>query len=637
MDITSNYTLSQRGCYGLLRVWGAREVEMGAGASKKVSAEAPSAVKKKNDSIQRSATAKLAAPRAEPYGVLTDAQKATTYDVIVIGGGPVGCAAAQHAAFLGRSALLVDDPKGLDPHALDLSFGGPTGLFSKALRDSAKSVDVEALRRLEKASDKDIWSRMLANVSRSATNNAATQVQLLEGMKVPYLRARAVVVPGGEAITATLADGSEMTIKASHILVATGSSPTRSPAIPFDDASVFDSDSIAKLAFLPRRVAIAGAGIIALEFAKIFSKLGCSVTMIVRGEAAGSLRRVGLDESLVKGLLDDLSESGVTVLEHTSAASFTTPTAPGKPMVVELSGVEGKPPPPSRLECDAYMAAMGRYPNTKGLGLEEAGASLLKGGVLQVDPATYRCEGAPTVYGAGDVIGPPSLASTGVEQAKAAIASMFGEESAVTSRDNFPVGVWTIPEIGYYGLTQQAAAKKDMDTLEGVAPYTACLRGRVFAPQGLLKLVFERASGRIVGVHIIGSDACELIHFGMELVNSGRTIFDVLSSVFTAVTFHELFKFAALDGNAKLSFGMQWRTIFRDLGEAIKTSGSDLTTLRQKFNEIDSDGSGQLDAEELGKLIPVSVGTLSNMVRLADKDGSGTISFEEFAEIVSAL
>ena len=140
-----------------------------------------------------------------------------------------------------------------------------------------------------------------------------------------------------------------------------------------------------------------------------------------------------------------------------------------------------------------------------------------------------------------------------------------------------------------------------------------------------------------MGVHAFGEDACELIHFGMELVNTGRTIFDVLSSVFTAVTFHELFKFAALDGNAKLSFGMQWRTIFRDLGEAIKTSGSDLTILRQKFNEIDSDGSGQLDAEELGKLLPVSVGTLSNMVRLADKDGSGTISFEEFAEIVSAL
>ena len=102
---------------------------------------------KKDGAVERAATAKLAAPRVEPYGVLTDAQLQATYDVIVIGGGPVGCAAAQHAAFLGRSALLVDDPKGLDPHALDLSFGGPTGLFSKALRDAAKSVDVEALRR----------------------------------------------------------------------------------------------------------------------------------------------------------------------------------------------------------------------------------------------------------------------------------------------------------------------------------------------------------------------------------------------------------------------------------------------------------------------------------------------------------
>ena len=137
----------------------------------------------------------------------------------------MGCAAAQQAAFLGRNALLIDDPKGLDPHTLDLSFGGPTGLFSKALRDVAKTIDLDALRHHEGMSDADIWAHVGENIARLATNNASTQVDLLTQMRVPHLRARAQVVPSGDAVVARLPDGSEVTIKTQHVLVATGSSP----------------------------------------------------------------------------------------------------------------------------------------------------------------------------------------------------------------------------------------------------------------------------------------------------------------------------------------------------------------------------------------------------------------------------
>jgi len=284
---------------------------------------------------------------------------------------------------------------------------------------------------------------------------------------------------------------------------------------------------------------------------------------------------------------------------------------------------------------------MGRRPSSAGLNLVEVGASIdEKSGALKVDSKTFLAVGCESVYGAGDVIGPPALASTSVEQAKAAVANMFNEPDDNALMTNFPVGVWTIPEIGYFGLTKQGAIAKGIEAEEGSAPYAACLRGRVFAPTGFLKLVFDRVDGRVLGVHILGMDACELIHFGMELVNSRRSIFDVIGMLFTAVTYHELFKFAALNGNSKLQFGLQWNSILRDLGAVVDVG--DLPTLRAKFDELDTDKNGTLDADELAAMFKnfgkeISPGTLANMLRLADDDGSGTVSFEEFAEVIGHL
>ena len=181
---------------------------------------------------------------------------------------------------------------------------------------------------------------------------------------------------------------------------------------------------------------------------------------------------------------------------------------------------------------------------------------------------------AGNVYAAGDVLGRPFLASTGVAQAKAAVNSMFDQErkmaecaegdddtcdmdgisQAGTSFDPaslasnpfaFPTGVWSSPEAAYYGLSTQQAKERGIDAGEGIALYAECLRGRVFSPNGLLKLVYEKPAGRILGVHICGDDACELIHYGMELVKGRRTIMDLNESMFSAVTFHEMYKIAA--------------------------------------------------------------------------------------------
>jgi len=306
------------------------------------------------------------------------------------------------------------------------------------------------------------------------------------------------------------------------------------------------------------------------------------------------------------------------------------------PVVVELDGGKGT------LEADVYLAAMGRTPVAKGtsLGLEAAGVELGQRGHIAVDGSFEST--IKGIYAAGDCIEGPALASTGVDQAQRAVAAMFGS-SSVAARADFPIGMWTIPEIGYYGLTKKAAIAKGYAAEEGVATYDACLRGRVFAPDGMLKLVFDSDSRRILGVHIIGNDACELVHYGMDLVDQEATIFDVIGTLFTAVTFHELFKEAALNGNSKLQYGIQWQEVLASLAICLpeaETLNED--ELRQKFSDIDTSGDGSLDPEELKAVFDglgeeVDPQVIENLVYLADEDGNGTIEWDEFRAIFLVL
>lgn len=223
---------------------------------------------------------------------------------------------------------------------------------------------------------------------------------------------------------------------------------------------------------------------------------------------------------------------------------------------------------------------------------------------------------------------------------------MFDEEGRNQDRPFFPVGMWTTPECAYYGLTKAAAEKKGLDVEEGVANYSACLRGRVFHPEGLLKLVFKKADGVIVGVHMIGADACELVHYGMDLVEQEVTIYALISTLFTAVTYHELFKEAALNGNSKVAFGAQWQSILAEIGVTMENDGEGKEfceeNLRREFDAMDTSGDGSLDADELFAVFKklgkdVKKGTIANLVRLADEDGNGTIEWEEFSKIFEVV
>jgi len=193
-------------------------------------------------------------------------------------------------------------------------------------------------------------------------------------------------------------------------------------------------------------------------------------------------------------------------------------------------------------------------------------------------------------------------------------------------------------------MTLAAAKKEGIDAQEGCVDYSSCLRGRVFAPVGLLKLVFRVDDGTILGVHILGEDACELVHYGMDLVTQGVSIFKVMTTCFTAVTFHELFKEAALDGNSKLEFGLEYHKVLNDIGVHMDNHehGVDLVKLNKIFKDADANGDGCLDEIELMSVFKnygcfVSRATVHNLVRLVDTTGSGTVHWEQFQKVFDIL
>lgn len=624
------------------------------------------------------------------YGAVKMKDLDKFFDLIVIGGGPAGIAGAVKAAQLGRRTIIVDKPcAATPPNGLDLTFGGPTGLFSKAFRDAARKTNVAAMRA-QGLDDDVIWKQIENTITKLASRNFEGQLDLLKKLKIYYLQGevsflssddprtiekdqkfdcedcpsvRSVVVKKAPILVGKEGDiweNQEIIISSEKVLICTGSKATELSGIPYDNHRVFQSDSIVNLSFFPRSVVINGAGIIAIEFANIFNTLGTDVTMLIRGDLKSSAKKLGMDFDVADELIRLLIKSGVKIKEQVTVDEFlSVPSADhckdDEKIVMKLSdGTE--------IESDIFLAALGRTGN----GLDpathfgSAGVESNKQGHIQLADKGTLSTVSEGISAAGDVIGPPSLASTSMAQAQVAVQHMFQPdvERNTDFLDKLAIGIWTIPEVGYFGMTKEQAERSGLNIIEGVARFDQCLRGRVFSPEGLLKLVVDSNSGEIVGTHIIGTEAAEMVHYGMSLVESKSTIFNVLETTFTAVTFHELFKEAALDANSKLDFGIEWQQILSELSYNFhicsQPADSDeecgvyedialgevpnLKQLKCIFNDVDKDGNGQLDEKELRSLFnstgrKVYRRTISNLMRLADVDGSGTLDWEEFTAI----
>jgi NAD(P) transhydrogenase len=359
----------------------------------------------------------------------------------------------------------------------------------------------------------------------------------LEAHHVDLLRGAASFEdPHTIRVMGSSADGTRLT--GDVVLIATGSRPHRAPEIPYDDKFVFDSDSILEMDRIPKSMAVIGGGVIGSEYASIFRTLGVKVALVDGRERLLPF----LDAEISERLRERLAELGLEFHFKERLAKLER-TEEG----VRLHLQSG-----ATLETETALFAAGRRGVVDGLNLEKAGLALGQRGYIDVNDS-YQTT-VPHIYAAGDVIGFPALASTSMEQGRVAVCHAFNLAYKKRLASMLPMGIYTIPEISSVGESEESCKEKKIDYVVGRARYANNTRGQIAGDtSGLLKLVFRRADKKLLGLHIIGESATELIHLGMSVLESNGTIDLFIELVFNFPTLSEMYKYAAYDGLGNLA------------------------------------------------------------------------------------
>jgi NAD(P) transhydrogenase len=456
------------------------------------------------------------------------------YDLIVLGGGPAGEKAAVKAGYHGKRVALVEryaDPGGSTVHNGTLP--------SKALKETALFLSGKAERgvygvdrALSKSFTVDDFFFRKNQVTRSEVE---TINRNLEAHLIDVYHGK-----GGfeDAHTIRIEGDPVQRISADFILIATGSYPFHPAYLAFDSDRIHDSNSILKLSRFPSSLVVIGAGVIGCEYATIFSTIGAKVTLV---EGKGTILPF-LDQEISTELVRQMRAGGVEVLFNSAVDRVDNPHDETLPLIVHFK--DGRV-----LDADMVLFAAGRSGRTDALRLEAIGLGKTDRGLI---PVNDRYQTAiPHIYAAGDVIGFPSLASTSMDQGRVAVTQMFQLEGYERLAHIFPYGIYTVPEVSMVGMTEEEAQKKGLPYGVGRAFHADMPRGKILgARDGFLKLIYEKGSHRVLGVHIIGHIASELIHYGVTAVEGNKTLEDVSSVVFNCPSLHELYKYAAYDGLA---------------------------------------------------------------------------------------
>jgi NAD(P) transhydrogenase len=455
------------------------------------------------------------------------------YDLVVIGSGPAGEKGAAQAAYFGKKVAMVEKQSP--------QLGGActnTGtLPSKTLRESALALTGMTSRGMEAAvlslprpfaaSTLMFRERLVVDAERARIwrNMERHKVDMFAGT-ASFVDAHTVQV-GAERLSAD------------YFLIATGSRPYRASWIPFEEEEIHDSDEILEIETIPESMIVLGSGVIASEYACIFAALGTKVILM-----DGRDRLLGfLDQELGDRFTSELERLGLWLrLGDAPVKCEIDPATRICTVTTEKGRVE---------TAAAVLGAAGRSGNTQGLGLEALGIAPDKRGNLAVNDHFQTA--VPHIYAAGDVIGFPGLASTSMEQGRVAVCHAF--QLAYKTRVNplFPYGIYTIPEISYVGLNEEELRAKGVEYLAGRAFMRENARGEILgAESGFLKVLFA-PDKKLLGVHVMGPSATELIHVGVMALLQGATIDLFIDAVFNYPTLSELYKYAAYDGLGALA------------------------------------------------------------------------------------
>jgi NAD(P) transhydrogenase len=459
----------------------------------------------------------------------------SAYDLVVIGTGPAGQKGAIAAAKLGKKVAVVDRKEMVGGVCLH------TGTIpSKTLR--------EAILYLTGFQERSFYGRDYTLRSEITVADLAFRVQKVMAKEMEVIRAQLgrnrVATLNGSArfldphtITVTSSEGETTPVTAEKVLIACGTRPAQSPAVPLDGTRIIDSDQLLKGTTLPRDLIIVGAGVIGLEYASMVTALNIKTTIV---EARPTLLDF-VDREMIEALMYFMRQRGATFRLGEKVVSVSYDEK-GRVVACLESGKE--------IHGDALLYTVGRQTNADLLDLPAAGLTADARGKVAVNEFFQTV--VPHVYAAGDVIGFPALASTSMEQGRLASCHMFGA-SCESRPHTIPYGIYTIPEISMVGKTEQELTDAKIPYEIGLSKFEELAKGQMLgADTGLLKLLFDPKSRKLLGVHIFGERATEIVHIGQAVLAFGGTIEYFRDTVFNYPTMAEAYKVAGLDGLNRL-------------------------------------------------------------------------------------
>jgi NAD(P) transhydrogenase len=469
-----------------------------------------------------------------------DAGGMQSFDLICIGCGPAGERAATYAAQLGKRVAIVE--RCVRPGGAMVNTGT---LPSKALRETALICSMfhrRPIPGMELRFDHGLSvRRFMAQRHRLEMEEHDRIEGLIDHHDITILRGHGRIAGPNHV---DVAPEFEETVRygAEYILICTGSRPVRPDHIPFDDKVIVDADSVLNLDMLPRRMVIVGGGVIGCEYASIFAEIDVQVDLINARDAI----LPWLDPECCEHLVRSMQRNGVRFRYNESVTGAEVNDA--NEVTVTLESGE-------TITADVMLWAAGRQSNTDDIGMDTINVDLDTRGLVNVDKQYRTTE--PTVFAAGDVIGFPALAATSMEQGLIAVTNMFNEPYREELADMMPIGIYTIPAISCIGMTAEEAAKEGLDVISASAGFRTNARGRMLGDDaGILKCVFERSTGRLVGCTVVGEQATELIHVAQLAIVARVGIEYFVNVCFNYPSLTSLYKDAASQAMLAMQHGM---------------------------------------------------------------------------------